>query len=226
MTNFRNDETGRAHRGPNPGIVATVFTALFIAGLLPVTLLTGDTHFPAPHQPPEEVIAYFQNNASRVRWCAFFQFGSAIPLGIFTATMVSRLRFHGVRAAGPMIGLFGGFLATVSLFVSSLVVWVLSQPGIASDGALTRALYFFTFAVGGPGYSVPFGLLVAGISVSAGFAKLLPAWLVVFGLGLAAVGDLSSLDLVAPQLLFLIPLTRFPGFVWLIATGFKLPARA
>jgi hypothetical protein len=216
----------RAHRGPHPGIVAGVFTALFIAGLLPVTLLTGDSHFPAPQQSPEEVIAYFRENAERVRWCAFLQFGSAVPLGIFTATMVSRLRFHGIRAAGPTIALLGGFLATLSVIVSSLVVWVLSQPGIAAASELTRALHYFAFAMGGPGYSVPFGLLVAGVSVSAGFAKLLPRWLVVFGLGLAAAGELSALDLVVPGALFLIPLTRFPGFVWLVAAGFKLPARA
>jgi hypothetical protein len=35
---------------------------------------------------------------------------------------------------------------------------------------------------------------------------------------------LSALNLVIPQVLFLIPLTRFPGFIWLIAAGFILPA--
>jgi hypothetical protein len=29
--------------------------------------------------------------------------------------------------------------------------------------------------------------------------------------------------MVIPQALFLIPLTRFPGFIWLIAAGFALP---
>jgi hypothetical protein len=43
------------------------------------------------------------------------------------------------------------------------------------------------------------------------------------GLVLAVIGELSWLNLIAPQALFLIPLTRFPGFVWLIATGFALP---
>jgi hypothetical protein len=37
---------------------------------------------------------------------------------------------------------------------------------------------------------------------------------------LAVAGELSWLNLVFPQVLFLIPLVRFPGFVWLIATGF------
>jgi hypothetical protein len=191
-----------------------------------VTLLAGDTHFPAPSQPLAEVLAYFRDHADRVRLCAFLQFGSAIPLGIFSVTMVSRLRFHGITAAGPAIGLLGGMLATTSVMLSASFVWVLSQPGIADEAAVTRALHLLAFAIGGPGYSVPLGLLIAGIAVPAAFARLLPGWLVVFGLALAAIGELSALHLVVPQLLFLIPLTRFPGFVWLILAGFKLPGRA
>src|SRR6266700_1606530 len=40
---------------------------------------------------------------------------------------------------------------------------------------------------------------------------------------LAVCGELSWLNLVMPQALFLVPLTRFPGFVWLIAAGPALP---
>jgi hypothetical protein len=68
------------------------------------------------------------------------------------------------------------------------------------------------------------GLLIAGISIPAAFMKLLPKWLIVFGLILAVAGELSWFHLlVFPKLLFLIPLVRFPGFIWLIATGFLLP---
>jgi hypothetical protein len=210
------------HRGPHPGIVAAVFTALFIAGLVPVTLIASDTHFPAPIQPPEEIIAYFRTHAGNVRLCAFFQFCSAIPLAIFTATMTSRLRYLGVTAAGPAIGFVGGLWAALALVTSSLAAWVLSQPGIAADAGITRALHFLAFAMGGPGYSVPLGLLIAGIAVSAGFAKLLPRWLVFSGVALAAIGELSALDLIVPEALFLIPLTRFPAFVWFIVAGFRL----
>jgi len=61
------------------------------------------------------------------------------------------------------------------------------------------------------------------VCIPAAFFKLLPKWLVAFGLVLAIIGELSVLSLVIPQALFLIPLTRFPGFVWLIAAGFALP---
>jgi hypothetical protein len=155
--------------------------------------------------------------------CAFLQFGAAIPLGIFTATMVSRLQFLGVRVAGVHIALFGGLMTAFNMAASALVLWVMAYPGIAQDSAVLRALYYLTFALGGVGFSVPMGLLIAGLSIPAAFFKLLPKWLVVFGLVLAVVGELSALSLVIPNALFLIPLTRFPGFIWLIGAGFALP---
>lgn len=216
-------EAGARHRGPNPGVVALVFTALFLAGLVPVTLLYSETHFPAPYQPAEEMVAYFRGEAAKVRFCAFLHFGASIPLGIFTATMVSRLRFQRAQAAGVTIALFGGLAASFDMALSSMVQWTVAQPGIADNADLTRALYFLLFAAGGPGYSVPLGLLIAGIGVTAGFMRLLPRWLAVSGVLLGVIGELSSLSLVVPGALFLIPLTRFPGFLWLIAAGFTLP---
>ncbi|MGI8962421.1 MAG: hypothetical protein ACR2IV_22225 [Bryobacteraceae bacterium] len=38
-----------------------------------------------------------------------------------------------------------------------------------------------------------------------------------------SAGELSWLNLVFPQVVFLVPLVRFPGFIWLIAVGFALP---
>ncbi|MGH9448570.1 MAG: hypothetical protein ACRD3O_23050, partial [Terriglobia bacterium] len=88
---------------------------------------------------------------------------------------------------------------------------------------VTPPLYFLAYAFGGPGFSLPMGLLIAGVCIPAAFRKLLPRWLVVFGLLLALAGEVSWFNLVFPKALFLIPLVRFPGFIWLIAAGFALP---
>jgi hypothetical protein len=204
--------------------VAVVFTVLFLASLVPVTRLVSETHFPSPLQSPEEIVAYFRAESFKVRICAFLQFGASVPLGIFTATMASRLRFHRTTAAGPAIAFFGGLVASTFMAISALVQWTLGQPGIADDAGLIRALYSLIFSTGGPGYSVPLGLLIAGISVTGGLKRLLPGWLAVFGVALGLIGELSSLSLIFPVALVLIPLTRFPGFVWLIAAGFRLSA--
>jgi hypothetical protein len=211
------------HAGPNPGIVAIVYTLLFNAGLYFVISFSGGPHFPGPWESSETIATYFQDHSRAVLACAFLQFGAAIPLGIFTATMVSRLQFLGVRVAGAHIALFGGLMAAFNMAASALVLWVMAYPGIAQDAAVLRAMYYLTFAFGGVGFSVPLGLLMAGLCIPASFFKLLSKWLVVFGIVLAVMGELSVLSLVIPNALFLIPLTRFPGFIWLIGAGFALP---
>ncbi len=215
--------TTERHRGPHPGGLAIVYMILFLAGLYPVVTFTNGAHFPGPWEPGQVIASYFQAHPLPVLLCAFLQFGAAIPLGIYSATMVSRLRFLGVRAAGPYIALFGGFATAFDIMASSHVLWVMVRPGIAQDAALLQGLYFLSFGFGGVGFSVPMGLLIAGVAVSAGFRRLLPKWMVIAGLVLAACGELSWLNLVVPQAVFLIPLTRFPGFVWLILAGFMLP---
>src|SRR5438067_371827 len=143
------------HRGPNLGALAIVYTVLFIAGLCAVSGFgipfgVKPPWFPGPWEPASVITSYFQGHPMQVLICASLQFGAMIPLGIYTATIVSRLRFLGVSAAGPYIALFGGFLT--------------------------------------------------------------------------AAGELSWLNLpFFPKFLFLIPLTRFPGFIWLIAAGFAMP---
>ena len=223
----------RGHRAPPPGIVAIVYAVLFIVGLCFVVSFRAPEHlapsntavrpyFPGPWESAETIAIYFQTHPHAVLWCAFLQFGAAVPLGIFTATMVSRLQFLGVRAAGAHIALFGGLMAAFDIAISALVLWVMAYPGIAEGPAL-RVLYYMVFAIGGVGLSVPMGLLIAGLSIPAAMMKLLPKWLIIFGVGIALIGELSTLSLVIPSALFLIPLTRFPSFIWLILAGFWMP---
>jgi hypothetical protein len=226
----------RRHRGPHPGALAIVYTLLFNFGLYFVISFRPPEHlaesatavrpyFPGPWESAQTIAAYFQTHPHSVLMCAFLQFGAAIPLGIFTATTASRLRFLGVRAAGADIALFGGLMTTFNIAVSALVLWVMAYPGIAQESGVLRALYYMVFSIGGVGFSVPMGLLIAGLCVPAAIMKLLPKWLIVFGLTLGVIGELSFFSLVIPSALFLIPLTRFPSFVWLIFAGFKLPRR-
>lgn len=211
------------HPGPHLGVVATIFVVLFLAGLYPVTMFGGAPYFPGPGESVGTIISFFQLRPSAVLLCAFFHFGAAVTLGIFTATVVSQLRFLGVRAAGAYIALFGGLATAFNMGASASVLWVMARPGITQNATLVQALYYLQYVFGGPGFSVPLGLLMAGVSIPSAFMKLLPNWLVVFGLLLAVCGELSWLNLISPKALFLIPLTRFPAFIWLIATGFLLP---
>jgi len=214
----------KKHKGPSLGWLTVVFTLLFNTGLAFVISLTGKgAYFPGPWESADTIVNYFQHHQRDVLLCAFFQFGAAIPLGIFTATVVSRIQFLGSTAAGNHIALFGGFLTAFNLAFSSMMMWVMAYPEMASEARIIRCLYYIVFISGGVGYSVPLGLLIAGIAVQSWFMRILPRWLAGAGIVLAVVGEVSGLYMLFPALLFAIPLTRFPGFAWLILVGFKLP---
>jgi hypothetical protein len=216
--------TREHHPSPHLGAIAIAFTVLFCAGLYPVTAFGGMPYFPGPWETPQTIVEFFRLRPLACQLCAFLQFGAAIPLGIFTAAGVSRLRFLRIQAAGVYIALFGGFAAAFAVASSSMLLWTMAHPGIAQDPVLTQALYFLSYGLGGPSYSVSLGLLMAGLSVPALAYRLVPRWIAILGLLLALSGELSWLNLEIPQTLFLIPLTRFPGFVWMIAFGFALPS--
>jgi hypothetical protein len=211
------------HASPPLGLVSAIYAVLFLAGLYPVTVFGGHPYFPGPWESAGTILAFFRTRPDAVRLCAALQFGAAIPLGIFSASIADRLRFLGAHVAGTSIATFGGFTAAATMLAASTVLWATTKAGVGESGPLVQALYWLTQALGGSGFSVPFGLLVAGVSIPAARLKLLPRWLVIFGIALAVCGELSWLNLLAPQFLPLVPLTRFPGFVWMIAVGVVLP---
>jgi hypothetical protein len=218
------NERARQHRGPALVPVATVHLLLFLAGVLAVAVFAGGDHYPSPFAPENLIVRFFASHAVETRIGAFFSFGSAIPLGIFTATVASRLRFLGVRAAGESIALFGGIGAALALALSASCSWTLSWIGGSPDStAAIRAVHLIAFATGGPATVVLLGLLVAGVAVTSGFARLLPRWLCWTGVGIGLVAELSSLVLVVPAAVPLLPIARFTGVLWLIAVGVWLP---
>jgi hypothetical protein len=105
--------------------------------------------------------------------------------------------------------------------LSALLQWTLVQPDVGSE---THALHGLAWATGGPGFVVPFGLLVAGIAVTGGLSRKLPRWVMGSGLFVAAAAELSSLSIVVSAAMVLLPIARFTGMAWLIAVGALLPS--
>jgi hypothetical protein len=209
--------------GPPVLPLAIVHALLFVASIVSAVLLRHGARFVTPFGDAEAARAFFAANPHAIKVSAFFFFGSAVPLAIYTATVVSRLRYLGVRAAGTNIALFGGFAASGAIAISGLCTWVLSVPEVAASLVAARVLYFLSFLFGGAGFAVAFGLLAAGVSITSHFACLLPRWLVVVGIIVASAGELSSLSLIAYPANIAIPVTRFAGFAWLILVGGLLP---
>jgi len=214
------------HPGPNLGVVATISVVLFLAGLSLVTVFVTNPSFPSPDAGITRIVMYFQMRPEQVRISAFLSFGSLIVLGVFVAGLVSRFRFFGVRSAWVDITLWAGFVIAVDQSLSHLCEWALTWPSVAQNTPTTLAFYYLLSGAGGPGFSVPMGLLVGSISLVGGRRKLLPKWIVWSGFVISMIGLVSWLNLLLPTFSSLpatIPLTRFPSFIWLIVVGFVLP---
>ena len=209
-------------RGPSLLLLAIVHVLLFAANLAVAAALRHGAPFINPFAPAELVRAFFMQNPSATRISSFFLFGSAVPFGLFAVTTVSWLRFLKVRAAGVNITLFGGLTATFALILSGLSGWIVSLPDIATSAPLAKAIFFFSFLSGGVAYAVGFGLLAAGVSVTSYFTRHLPRWLVALGMIVAVAGELSSLSLIAYPANFLIPITRYLGFIWMLLVAVNL----
>jgi hypothetical protein len=209
-------------RGPSLILLSTVHILVFVAGLVAAATLRHGAPYLTPFAPAEELRLFFALSPTAVRVSNFFLFGSAVPFGIFAVTTVSRLRFMGVRAAGTNIALIGGLIATIALILSGIAGWVLSVPEVSGSSQLVKAINFFSFLLGGLVYSVGFGLLAAGVSVTSYFMRLLPRWLVALGMLLAITGEFSSFSLIAYWANFFIPITRFVGFIWMLSVAVTL----
>ena len=209
-------------RGPSLLLLATVHFLIFASGLVAAAVLRHGASFATPFAPAEEIRAFLALSPTAVRVSNFFLFASAVPFGIFAVTIVSRLRYLGVRAAGTNIALLGGVIATIALILSGIVGWILSVPEVLTSSAVVKTVDFLNFLLGGVVFTVGFGLLAAGVSVTCYFMRLLPRWLNAFGMLVALAGELSSFSLVAYPANFFIPITRYLGLIWMFSVAVAL----
>ena len=163
-------------RGPSLLLLATVHVLIFASGLVAAAVLRHGAHFATPFAPAQELRAFLALSPTAVRVGNFFLFGSAVPFGIFAVTVVSRLRFMGVRAAGTNIALLGGLIATIALMLSGIVGWISSVPEVLASAPIVKTVTFLSFLLGGVVFAVGFGLLAAGVSVNAYFMRPLRRW--------------------------------------------------
>jgi hypothetical protein len=209
----------KRHAGPNLLLLALVYTGFMLAG---ASKLAAAFRF--SHGSAEKAIAYLADNGWSIQWGSFCQLASAMPLGVFAATTVSRLRFLGIRAAGESIAFLGGIGVTVMLILSALASWSLTRPGIGETAGAVPALQAISFAGGGPGFAVLLGLFIAGVSIPAGLHRLMPRWLMYLGIVVAVACELASLSLLNFKAAYFIPVGRFVSIVWMIGVSLTLPA--
>lgn len=209
----------KRHAGPNLLLLTIIYLALLIAG---GTRLSPAFHI--PHDSAAKAVAYMAKNGWSIQLGSFFELASAIPLGIFMATTISRLRFLGVTAAGESIAFFGGIGSAVLLLFSALASWSLTRPGIAAADGAMQALQAMNFAAAGPGFVIFLGLFVAGVSIPAGLYRLIPRWLMWLGIVVAIACELASFTVLNFTAGYFIPAGRFISILWMIGIALTLPS--
>lgn len=209
--------------GPPLPVVASIAAALVVAGIVVPLLASGGQAYPSPLDGGQTLQSYVASHPEALRWAALFQFAASIPLAVLTASVVARLQALGVRAAGPMIALVGGVLASAAMALSACGQWMLSRMPADAPLPLLHAVHDLVFIAGGPWQVVAFGLLLAGVAVSAAFHRLLPRPVWVTGVALAVVCELATLTFAITAAAYLLPVGRFGGIVWLVVAAVQLP---
>jgi len=217
----QTDEPATARRGtggPPLWAPAVAYGALTVAG---AATFTGVR----PGAPPAAVLATQQAAPVLGAISALLLFASAAPLAVWSAAVFQRLQVLGVRVAGPVIGLVGGVLAAAAVGASGLVAATAVAVAPGGDAGVAAALAQLAFLAGGPGFAVPFALLLAGVAVPALILRLVPRWLAITGIVLAGVGVLATLTVAVLAAAPALPVVRFGGLLWLVAVSVALPHR-
>ncbi|GAA1933411.1 DUF4386 domain-containing protein [Kitasatospora viridis] len=213
--------TTRTGRRPQPG-PPLLLPATSLA-LLTVAYTVVNRATPHPDAPASAVLQYAEQHGGTMRLGAFLLLAAAMPVLLLSAVLNQRLRLLGVTGPGAAIALVGGVLAGGALSLSAATAWAGSRLAADSPPALARALANLSFVSGGPVFAAGFGLLAAGISVSALKTGLLPRALAWSGVLVTALGLLGLLALLVGGFGYLLPAVRFGGLVWLLLAAWKLP---
>lgn len=213
--------TRRARQGGPPLILPAAAYAVFVVASAALGA-TGTR----PGMSAQQVLAYDLGHATLLKVLATVVFAAALPLVIWAATAYQHLRDRGISAPGTVMALSGGILAAAALASSALATWTTATTAGATEPFLARALTGFAFAAGGPGFVVPFALMLAGVAVPSLIRRLLPSWMSIGGLVIAAIGMVATLALLTPALYPLLPVVRFAGLIWIVIAGVLLPRAA
>lgn len=209
---------GERFSGPNLLLLTGIYLALLIAGGTRLSAALA-----IPHDSVEKAAAYVAKVGWTIQLGSFFELLSAIPLGLFIATTIGRLRFSGARHAGESIAFLGGTGATTMLILSALANWSLTRPGVAEALGAAVALRAISFAAAGPGFAVLLGFFVAGVSLAAGHHKCLPRWVIGLGLVVGLACELAAFTVLNFKAGYFIPVGRFVSIVWMIGVSLTLP---
>jgi hypothetical protein len=203
---------------------AVGFAGLFLIGLIGFAL-ADLASYPSPLTADTgEIERYFRDNRDATRLNALVQLSATVPLLIYGAVAATRLRAMGDRSAAPAIAVAAGTLSAACLMLSATSQWALTRPHtLNAGGGLVRTLQDLAFMAGGPAHVSSLGVVVGAVSLAAWSTHSLPWWITALGGIVVILSGLSLLTVMFDDATWVLPIARFPSFLWLLATALALP---
>jgi hypothetical protein len=207
---------------PETGAITGLLTGLtFVAAIVGgIRLAQGPP--PRPGSPPAAIGEFYNNKASAVRFSAAGQAVSVLCLARFTGT-VARLAARSTPGSRllPATALVSGAASVAALTTSAATHAWLTLPHHRDDET-TAKLARRMFYAGGPIHAVPYAVFTAVLATSARRTRLFGPGAATAGLASAATGILSPLYFRWENAAWLIPISRFSGYVTAGIAGIRL----
>lgn len=200
-------------------ILAGIPTVMaFVVGMV-AALAVGDGAYPSPYLDQDVILGWLSKNAGAAQIMSLTQLISALALLVFSARVAESLRQRDA-VAHAAIAQSAGVVSAAMLAVSALLEWAAVRPDILASAPAARVVHDLSFLTGGPAHVAALGLFIG--TASLGLGAVLPRWLTILGTIVGAAGVLSVATLMTETAAYLLPIARFPGFVWIVGTTLVL----
>jgi hypothetical protein len=207
-------------RFDDPAALSGVLTGVSFVGGLAIGLSLADAPFPQPGADVKDVQKFFLGSSGPERINVGGQIISAASLAVFSRSVAQLAGRTGSKRL-KATAIAGGALAGTSLAASATAAAALTaSPGRDQDWS--KSLHRFLFASGGPVHGGGLALLLGALGLAGLRTGALPRPLAVAALAAAGVNALAPLVLAVPKAALVIPAGRFPAFIILGISGFRL----
>jgi len=201
-------------------ISAILHAAFFIASLMIIPILAPSARIPNPFGPDEPSRRFFLENSSLIRLSDWLQLVSALCLVVLGCVWRRSYRESDKAQRATRFAVIGSAGSAVFLSLAAITSWALASPEAVDPGSAFRTLQFLPFLFGGPAWAAFFAMFMLGVTQAS--SGLLSKWMLWSGYGLTTTSVIATLVLITLAAAPFLPLTRFLGFVWLIAATILL----
>ncbi|GLZ81111.1 hypothetical protein Afil01_59180 [Actinorhabdospora filicis] len=195
----------------------------FLVGMI-AALAIGDGAYPSPFLDQDVILDWLSKNSDAAQIMSLTQLISALALLVFSARLAESLRQRD-NVAHAAIVQSAGAVSSLMLAMSALLEWVAVRPDVLTSAPAARLVHDLSFLTGGPGHVAALGLMIGTAALGLAKSRTIPSWLTVLGAIVGVAGILSVASLMTETAAYLLPIARFPGFIWIVGATVVLLKR-